>query len=108
MIRGLISGDLVSEPWVGLAEAIGAIRAELIAAQVAGVGSPIRFAAEPIELELGVEVRTGGKADAGVRIGVVSIGAGGERSSAASHRLTVRLAPVDPVTGDRALIGDDE
>lgn len=93
---------------MGLADAIEAIRAELIAAQAAGVGSPIRFAAEPIEVELGVEIRTGGKADAGLRIGVVSIGASGERSSTSSHRLKVRLAPVDPATGNRALIGDDE
>jgi hypothetical protein len=91
-----------------LADAIEAIRAELIAAQAAGVGSPIRFAAEPVEVELGVEVRTGGKGDAGIRIGVVSIGAGGERSSASTHRLTVRLTPVDPATGGRTLIGDDE
>jgi len=44
-------GGLVSEPWVGLADAIEAIRAELIAAQAAGAGSPIRFAAEPVEVE---------------------------------------------------------
>lgn len=95
-------------PWVGLADAIGAVRAELIAAMVAGADAPIRFSVEPVELELGIEVRTGGKADGGVRIGVVSIGASGEKSSTSTHRLTVRLQPVDPATGRSALIADDE
>ncbi|KJE22973.1 hypothetical protein FF36_02747 [Frankia torreyi] len=95
-------------PWVGLADAIGAVRAELIAAMVAGADAPIRFSVEPVELELGIEVRTGGKADGGVRIGVVSIGASGEKSSTSTHRLTVRLQPVDPATGRSPLIADDE
>jgi hypothetical protein len=98
----------VAEPWVGLAEAIGAVRAELTAAMDAGAGERIRFTAEPIELELGVEVHTGGRAEGGVKIGVVSVGASGERSSTASHRLTVRLAPVEVATGRSPLIGDDE
>jgi hypothetical protein len=93
---------------VGLAEAIGAVRSELTAAMDAGAGERIRFTAEPIELELGVEVRTGGRAEGGVKIGVVSIGASGERSSTASHRLTVRLQPVEVATGHSPLIGDDE
>lgn len=99
---------MVDEPWVGLADAIGAVRAELTAAMAAGAGAPVRFTVEPVELELNVEVHTGGKAEGGVRIGVVSIGASGERSSTSTHRLTVRLQPVDPVTGRSPLIGDDE
>lgn len=95
-------------PWVGLAEAIAAVRAELTAAMAAGAGAPIRFTVEPVELDLNVEVHTGAKADGGVRIGVVSIGASGERSSTSTHRLTVRLQPVDPTTGRSPLIADDE
>jgi Trypsin-co-occurring domain 2 len=98
----------MAEPWVGLAEAIGAVRAELTAAMDAGAGERIRFAVEPIELELGVEVHTGGRAEGGVKIGVVSVGAAGERSSTSTHRLTVRLAPVDPASGRPPLIADDE
>ncbi|MCM3882226.1 trypco2 family protein [Frankia sp. R82] len=99
---------MVDGPWVGLADAIGAVRAELTAAMVAGAGAPVRFTVEPVELELNVEVRTGVKADGGVRIGVVSIGASGERSSTSTHRLTIRLQPVDPATGQSSLIADDE
>ncbi|WP_419469317.1 trypco2 family protein [Candidatus Frankia alpina] len=99
---------VLDKPWVGLADAIAAVRAELTAAMAAGAGAPVRFTVEPVELDLNVEVRTGGKAEGGVRIGVVSIGASGERSSTSTRRLTVRLQPVDPATGRSPLIADDE
>ena len=98
----------MAEPWVGLAEAIGAVRAELRAAMEAGQGEQLRFAAEPIDLVFAIEVRTEAAATGGVKIGVVSIGASGGRSSNSTHQLTVRLQPLDPATGRSPLIGDDE
>jgi hypothetical protein len=103
-----VGGAVVDEPWVGLADAIGAVRAELIAAMNAGKGEQVQFTADPVELELAVEVATGVRGEGGLKIGVVSVGGSGERSAARTHRLTVRLQPVDPATGRSPLIGDDE
>lgn len=103
-------GDVVTdEPWVGLAEAVGALRAELeAAADAAGDHPRFRFEVEPVELEFALEVRRDGASEAGVRFGVVTLGGKGGVSAASTHRLKLVLKPQDGATGGPARIRDRE
>jgi hypothetical protein len=85
----------MSDPGVGLATAIDAVRDELIAAQEAGRDDPLRFSVGKVVIELSGELKTTGGAGAGVKFLVVNVDAKGERSSSASHKVTVELVPTD-------------
>jgi hypothetical protein len=96
------------EPWVGLAEAIGALRQELTTAMdAAGPDARVRFELQPVELEFLLEVRKEGAGEAGVRFGVVTISGKGGVSSASTHRLKLSLKPQDP-GGEQLRIRDRE
>jgi Trypsin-co-occurring domain 2 len=84
----------VTDSWVGLADAVKGIRTELEAATSEGDGKRIQFEVGQIELEFSVDVRKDAKADAGVRIWVVSAGAGGGVTSDSMNRVKVVLNPV--------------
>lgn len=58
----------MTDSWVGLADAVKGIRAELEAATSEGDGKRIQFEVGQIELEFSVDVRKDAKADAGTRI----------------------------------------
>jgi hypothetical protein len=93
-----------------LSEAIKAVRAGLTAAQQDGAGAAIRFTVKEIVLDLGIEIRKTAAAGGGVKAFVVSGEARGERSTAATHRLTVTLDVADDDSaqgaGRRVRIGD--
>jgi len=89
---------------VGLSEAIGQVRSELERATEGGKDSKLAFRAGPVELEFQVAFEACAAADAGVRVWVLSVGAKGEASRSASHRLKVTLTPVDR-QGKDTLIG---
>ena len=74
----------------GLADAIEALRAELIEAVGKGENQPMRFTIEPIDLTLQAVVTTGG--DGKIGWGVLGIGA--ERRSETTQVLNVHLRPV--------------
>ena len=90
---------------VGLADAIGQVRAELEQAIKDGENSAVAFRAGPVELEFEVAFTRTGGVDGGLRLSVLSLGAKRERSSAATHRVKVELTPVDRQGKDK-LIGD--
>lgn len=90
--------------FVGLAEAVTAVRAELMRAQRLGAGSGMPFEVESVEIELGVELQNTGGGKFGVNVYAVSAGIEGSSGRNASHRLTVTLHPKDPVTGNSAQI----
>jgi hypothetical protein len=96
-------GDGESVP-VELAAAIGKVREQLATAIEEGKDSPVAFRAGPVELEFEVAFTASGGGDVGVRVWVVSFGAKGEVSQAATNRLKVTLTPVDRAGKDR-LIG---
>lgn len=75
---------------VGLAAAIGALRAELLRALDAGDGVPLRFRLAPIELSLQVAVTKEG----GGKIGWHILEVGGSYTAAATQTLKLRLEPV--------------
>ena len=86
---------MTDEPWVGLADTVRGVRAELQAAMTEGQGSDLRFEVGPVELEFAVDVRKEAGTDAGVKVYVVSFGAKGSVAATATHRLKLTLHPKD-------------
>jgi hypothetical protein len=75
---------------VGLADAITALRRELLAAMDVGKDAPMRFRLAPVELSLQVAVTK----EAGGKIGWNVLGLGGSYTSATTQTLALRLEPV--------------
>jgi hypothetical protein len=101
----VLGGLAVSEPWIGLSDAIAALRAELATAMSAGESERLRFELGPVELEFTVDVHKDGGADGGIRWGVVSFGAQGSAGSADGHRVKLVLQPKDVASGGNAEVG---
>ena len=90
---------------VGLADAIGQVRAELEQAIKDGEDSPVAFRAGPVEMEFEVAFTRTGGVSGGFQLSVLSFGAKGEKSTASTHRVKVALTPADR-EGRDVLIGD--
>lgn len=75
---------------VGLAEAIEALRAELMQAAMVGEHEQMRFAVEPIELTVQVAVTK----DANGKVGWQILEAGAGHQHVVTQTLTVRLVPL--------------
>jgi Trypsin-co-occurring domain 2 len=95
------------EGWVGLADAVRALRSELTAAMAEAEGQRLRFELDAVEMEFLLEVRKEGGAEAGVKFYVISLGAKGGVSSGSTHRVKLSLSPKDMVTGRKAQIADE-
>lgn len=95
----------MTEAWVGLAEAVKAIRAELDTAMDEGAGEKVQFEVGPIELEFAVDVQKAAEVDAGVRVWVVSLGGKGSLKRDSANRIKVVLKPT--VKGHKAKISSD-
>jgi hypothetical protein len=80
--------------WVGLTEAIEALRTALAAAWWDGQGSRVRFRVEPVELTMQVGVTKTGKGTAGIKWHVLALGGERSKESASTQTLKLRLAPV--------------
>lgn len=89
---------MTDKAWVGVGEAIRALRSELEEA-AAAPGGAVRFELGPIEMEFALTLTRGLDGQAGVRFGVVTVGASGSLSSESVHRVKFVLTPKDPVTG---------
>ncbi|MET8687322.1 trypco2 family protein [Streptomyces sp. NPDC004732] len=98
---------MADEAWVGLAEAIGAVRGELQRAAREGRDQGLQFLTGPVELEFTVDVRKDGEARAKVLVLPFGAEAKASRSKVTVNRLKVTLQPVDPATGEDARVGDD-
>jgi Trypsin-co-occurring domain 2 len=75
---------------VGLAEAIEALRAELMTAMEAGRSQGMQFSVEPVELTVATAVTR----DANGKIGWQVFGVGGSVESASTQTLKLTLTPV--------------
>jgi hypothetical protein len=100
-----MGGLWVAEPWIGLSDAIEALRAELVTAMTKGQQDQLVFELGPVELEFTVDVHKDRDADAGIRWGVVSFGASGTSGSATGHRIKLVLQPKDAGSGHNAEVG---
>ncbi|WP_283134487.1 trypco2 family protein [Rhizohabitans arisaemae] len=94
------------DSWVGLADAVKGIRAELAEAMDAGKGERLKFEVGPVELEFKVELRRDAEARTGVKIWVVEAGGSGAVSHTSGHTLKVTLNPVDSTTDRSPLVSD--
>ena len=90
---------------VELSDAIGVVREQLIAVQVAGrravAGQVLTFAVGKVSIEFSGEVKKTGGGSGGLKFWVVTAEAKAERSSAASQKVTIELIPL-PGTGSRS------
>ncbi len=80
--------------WVGLTEAIEALRDALVAAWWDGQRRRVRFKVEPVELTMQVGVTRVGKGSAGIRWHVLALGGERSREAVTTQTLKLRLAPV--------------
>ncbi|MFF2331647.1 MULTISPECIES: trypco2 family protein [unclassified Streptomyces] len=83
------------EVWVGLAEAVRGVRAELQAAMAAGRDESLRFEVGPVELEFAVDVRKERAGDATAKVFVLSAGGSASKATSDAHRLKITLQPTD-------------
>lgn len=95
-----------TEPRVSLANAIGALRAELAKAMAAGVGEDLRFRIADIELELSAELGREGGGNLGTNLWFVKVGADAKLQSANTQRILLRLKVEDRAGADPR-INDD-
>jgi hypothetical protein len=92
---------------IELADAVAAVRDELLVAAARGVDQEIAFAVGPIELEFAVELRADATAKAGFKAWVLAsaeVEAGVGRAS--THRVTVTLTPKRPDGRDLLISGE--
>ena len=90
---------------LGLASAIGQVRAELELAIKEGENSSVAFRPGPVELEFEVAFAKSLGVRGGCRLAVLSFGAKRDRSSTTTHRVRVELTPVDRQGHDKLIGG---
>ncbi len=86
--------DAAEGNWVGLTEAIEALRAALVEAWWDGQHRQVRFRVEPVELTMQIGVTRTGKGAAGISWHVLALGGERSREAATTQTLKLRLAPV--------------
>jgi NTP-dependent ternary system trypsin peptidase co-occuring protein len=89
-----MTDDDANPGWVGLTEAIEALRASLVAAWWDGQQRRVRFKVEPVELTMQVGLTRVGKGAAGIRWHVLTLGGERSREAVNTQTLRLRLAPV--------------
>ena len=87
-------GEIKPEGLVGLADAIGALRDELIRAWSSGQQKRLRFKPAPVELTVQVAVTNAGTGRAGIRWWLVEFGGEVSRESVVSQTLRLSLDPL--------------
>ena len=95
------------EPGIGLADAVSALRDELVQAASRGGGSTLRFELGAIEMEFLIEARNDHGVDAGIKFWLVSAGGNASSGVTTSHRIKLTLDPRDAF-GNSPLVSDEE
>ncbi|BAJ26734.1 MULTISPECIES: trypco2 family protein [Kitasatospora] len=78
---------------IELADAVAAVRDELLKAQSRGAASDLVFEVGPLEMEFEVELRADAKVGGKFRVWAVSADAEAGVSRGATHRVTFTLTP---------------
>ncbi|WP_242911434.1 trypco2 family protein [Actinomadura terrae] len=78
---------------IGLAEAVKAIRDDLVRAEREGADADIRFTVGPIEVAFDVALTREAGANGKVKVWVVEAGASGKVSQTSTHRVAFTLTP---------------
>lgn len=96
-VAGVVSED---DGLVKLSDAIGMVREQLVAAQVAGrqvvSGQVVTFAVGKVPIEFSGEVKKVTSGGGGLKFWVLTAEAKAERSSGAMHKVSVELVPQTP------------
>lgn len=88
----------MADEGLGLAEAINALRDELLTARAAGAGADIQLPIESMTVELTVTATRTADGKAGFKVPIVAleVGGGGSRQHADAQKVTVHFGqPVD-------------
>ena len=92
----------MADDWVGLADAIAALRRELTTAMVAGKDSDLRFKLGAVEMEFLLEVKREqsdeapeGGDEAAILLGVVTTTKKDSTTNGSTHRVKLSLQPQD-------------
>lgn len=93
-------------PPMELADAVEAIRAQLIEAMSRGQGKGLQFALGDLELEFAVSLTQDRQARGGIKVWVVNADGSVGTSAARTQRVKVTLKPIDPQSGEPAKISD--
>jgi NTP-dependent ternary system trypsin peptidase co-occuring protein len=93
--------------WVGLADAVNGVRAELEIAQEKAASSRLQFEVGSIELELAVDVRQDRASSMGVDVRVLSLSRSKQLGLSEAHRLKIVLHPKERGGQVPAKISDD-
>ncbi|MPY60670.1 trypco2 family protein [Streptomyces spongiae] len=91
---------------IDLADAVQAIRDQLLTAANRAAGQDITFDMGDIQMEFTVELRSEAKAGLKVRAWVVDAGVDGTRSTGHTHKVAFTLTPRDARTGGRLSVGN--
>jgi hypothetical protein len=91
---------------IELADAVAAVRDELLEAAARGAGSDVRFGVGEVVLEFTVELREDSTAKAGIKAWVVTAGVEGSSGRADTHRVSVTLHPRSKSGGEVVIAGD--
>jgi hypothetical protein len=94
---------IAAELQIPLADAIRALRRELVEAVRQPKDEEVRFALGPIDLELQVEVSKEAGGEAGIDFWLVTIGGKGSRTQATTHTVKLSLSPVS-ATGEGLVV----
>ncbi|MED7823722.1 trypco2 family protein [Streptomyces chiangmaiensis] len=92
---------------IELADAIQAVRDELLTAAARGTGRDLRFEVGDINLEFTVELRRDARLKSGVRAWVISADADAGLSTARAHRVSFTLRPKNTQTSGGWEVGND-
>ena len=90
----------MSNPNIELADAIQALRNELIKAQQSKDSKEILFQIEDVELEVQFQASKLAGAETGIKFWLVSLGAKGEHSSTDTHTIKLKLQALTSEGGD--------
>ncbi|QDN87735.1 MULTISPECIES: trypco2 family protein [unclassified Streptomyces] len=93
---------------IELADAVQAIRDQLLSASIRASGQDVRFEVGDIHMEFTVELRSEAKAGAKIRAWVVDAGVEGSLSNARTHKVSFTLTPKDARTGGSWQVGNRE
>lgn len=92
---------------IELADAVAAVRDELLEAAGRGVGAEVGFAVGPIVLEFAVELKVDAKAKFGFKAWVVSGDVESGVARGRTHKVSVTLTPKRPDGTDLLIAGDE-
>jgi hypothetical protein len=91
---------------IELADAVQAVRDQLLIAASRAAGQDVAFEMGDIQMEFTVEVRSEDKAGAKVRAWVVDAGVDATRSTGQVHKVAFTLTPRDARTGGAWSVGN--